>query len=275
MAVWDNSTKWRQGHFLSADAISGARIGEDTDCVVLVISHDCDLAQGPDVEPSVEAIVGRRLDRIDGNYTHAKNVRRLHLTASSGLMVELTATQKVHIPKSTLSEYDPDPAHALSPNELVILQRWLSARYFRSAFADEFNNRLRRTGIEAALRKVASKHGNHIRGIFLDVDDGREVERSGEDDPYTLNVVLVYDTDHDALAAEREANDARQAIENAFNQNCRSGWVWKEIELQSCEVMSDHAITFRQSLALKEWRSEHVSLKNMQPSMSVNRDAQK
>src|ERR1700694_1383286 len=273
MAVWDSSTKWRQGHFLSRDAIKVAGIDEtEADQVVVVISHDCDLAQSPDVEPSVEVIVGKKIGKPDGNYAHAKNVRRLHLNCSAGdqgTIVELSATEKRLIPKESLLHHGPEPSHGVTPDELTILQRWLAARYYRSAFPDEFNLRLRDTGVEAALRKISTKHGVYLRGIFFDVDGGIEVERDREDDTYTLNVVLVYDTDHDADLAQQRAEEAGLATETAFAEKCRSGWVWKNIELQSCEVMSDHAITFRQSLSLKEWRSEHVSLKAkpQQPSM--------
>jgi hypothetical protein len=273
MAVWDNTTKWRQGHMFSADTVAATGIGQDTGIIGIVISHDCDLAQRPDIEPDVEIIVGRKIERLDGNFTHAKSVRRLNLSCSANtpLGIELIATQKLLIPKKILAEHSPDTDHRLSADELGILQRWLSARYFRSAFPDEFNNRLKTTGLETTLRKVATKHGVHIRGIFFDVDGGNEAERNGENDTYTLNVVLVYDTDHDADVARQHADEARQEIENAFVEKCKSGWVWKNIELQSCEVMSDHAITFRQSLSFKEWRSEHISLKAGQPSMFQNK----
>jgi hypothetical protein len=76
-----------------------------------------------------------------------------------------------------------------------------------------------------------------------------------------LNVYLVYDTDHDADAAEQAANEAVGAIEKLFDEKCRNGRAWKSIELQSCEAVSDHAVTLRQSLSLREWRAEHLSLK--------------
>jgi integrase/recombinase XerD len=52
--------------------------------VAVVISHDCDLAQLPDAEPMVEVILGKRIDRLDGNYSYAKNTRRLHLSFTRG-----------------------------------------------------------------------------------------------------------------------------------------------------------------------------------------------
>jgi hypothetical protein len=37
----------------------------------------CDLAQLPETEPMIEVVVGHRIEKADGNYTHAKNARTL------------------------------------------------------------------------------------------------------------------------------------------------------------------------------------------------------
>jgi len=158
----------------------------------------------------------------------------------------------------------------LTYEELVVLQRWLVARYQRSAFADGFNRRLRDTGIETGLKAITSKFGDHLRAIFFDVDAGQEIERSGESDPYELIVTLLYDTDVDPDVAEAQAEQARAAIEALFASKCREGWVWKNIELQSCEVMADQALSFRNAQSFKEWRTEHISLKASPPQPSLN-----
>jgi hypothetical protein len=36
---------------------------------------------------------------------------------------------------------------------------------------------------------------------------------------------------------------------------------WKQIELLDCMVMSDEALTYAQSTLLKQWRLEHLSLR--------------
>jgi hypothetical protein len=98
----------------------------------------------------------------------------------------------------------------------------------------------------------------------------RADERSGTADTYNLNIVLLYDTDNDAAVAEVNAAEASTLIVKAFAEKCCKNLIWN-IELQSCEVMSDHAIPYRQALSFKEWRSENVSLKSKppQPSRSI------
>ncbi|MFH0298069.1 hypothetical protein AAFX91_12665 [Bradyrhizobium sp. 31Argb] len=271
MAIWDNDTKWRQGHFLPRQALLEANLVNDHDAttaIAIVISHDCDLAHSADTEPMVEIVVGQRLTKSDGNYTFAKNVRKLHLHCSSGSrssLVEIAATAKISISKAVLANHEPDTETALTYEELVVLQRWLVARYQRSAFANEFNRRLRATGVEDGLRALTTKYGRYLRAIFFDVDEGREVERTDEVDAYDLVVILLYDTDNDPNEAKAKADEARLAIEQLFAGKCRQGWAWNNIELRSCEVMADRALSFRDALSFKEWRAEHVSLKAKPP----------
>jgi hypothetical protein len=277
MAIWDSNTKWRQGHMLSAQAALGLSLTNRVDAsqtLAMVVSHDCDLAQPTDREPVAEIIVGRKIPTADGNYAFAKNVRTLHLDCTQGStsgIIEIVATDKVSVPKDALQNYEPDPSILLSYEELVILQRWLAVRYHRSAFPDEFNNRLRETGVEKVLKDVSKKFGVHLRAIFFDVDEGREIERSGTADTYDLNIVLLYDTDNDAEIAEANAAEASALIIKAFREKCCNNLIWENIELQSCEFMSDQAITYRQALSFKEWRSENVSLKSKPPQPSLVR----
>jgi hypothetical protein len=81
VADWNRETPWRQGHLLCANAISALSLA-DTDLAektyVIVASHDCDLAQETGSEPFVELIVGHLVEK-DGNCTHGKNSRKLHI----------------------------------------------------------------------------------------------------------------------------------------------------------------------------------------------------
>jgi hypothetical protein len=87
MAIWDSSTKWRQGHMLPAQAARDLNLTNRVDApqtLAIVVSHDCDLAQPTDSEPVVEIIVGREISAANGNYAFAKSVRTLHLECTQG-----------------------------------------------------------------------------------------------------------------------------------------------------------------------------------------------
>jgi hypothetical protein len=105
-AIWTRDTPWRQGHVLTAEAIQALGLSHpetpDSTCVV-VISHDCDLANDAlQIEPDVEVIVGRHLPKGDGNYFWAKAPRTLHVDVQqndTADVVELIATAKRFISK--------------------------------------------------------------------------------------------------------------------------------------------------------------------------------
>jgi hypothetical protein len=71
MGSWNRLTPWRQGSLLTTEAAGAFALRSKEDSArtaVMVISHDCDLAQSPEAEPSVELIVGRFIDESDGNF---------------------------------------------------------------------------------------------------------------------------------------------------------------------------------------------------------------
>lgn len=99
MAEWNRNTPWRQGHLLSQDAITtlGLRhAARSEQTVVIVASHDCDLAQAPEGEPKIEIVIGCLVTDKDGNCTHAKNARKLHVEFVGGdtFWAEFEATAK-------------------------------------------------------------------------------------------------------------------------------------------------------------------------------------
>lgn len=143
-----------------------------------------------------------------------------------------------------------------------ILQRWLAARYRRSAFPDEFNKRLKDMDLDNQLSKILRPHGSFIPAIFFDVDEGEDIERTGPDDIYVLEIIILHTTDEDYEQAQKVAQQAKQKIEIIFKDKLQNkNTEWQHIELKSCTVMSDEALTYRQSTMLKQWRLEHLSLR--------------
>ena len=229
MAEWDRRTPWRQGHVLTAETVAALQLvpGEEaTHHLVVIVSHDCDLAQDPSSEPIVEVIVGHRVNSLDGNFTHGKNPRRLHIAAvdsGAAICIELMATARRPIRKQDLAGHLPSATVLLDPASRNVLQHWLAARYRRSAFPDSFDSYLIETGVARRMAKILEPLGNHIIAVFFDVDEGVEREHQNADDPFTLSIDLLYSTDTDPTAAETAAHTAADAIAEAFRDVASTG----------------------------------------------------
>lgn len=269
MAEWDRRTPWRQGHVLTAETVAAVQLLSDADPahpLVIVVSHDCDLAQDPSSEPVVEVIIGRRIDNADGNFTHGKNPRRLHVPAvdaGAAICIELLATARRSIPKKDLGGHLPSATVLIDPTGKNTLQHWLAARYRRSAFPDAFDSYLVETGVARRLAKILEPLGSHIVAVFFDVDEGVEREHENADDPFTLSIDLLYSTHTNLAAAEAAARTAAEAITAAFRDRCfdKTANKWRAIELLACTPISDEALTYAMSLRLKRWNADHISLR--------------
>ncbi len=269
MVEWERNTPWRQGNIVPNEVAKTLDLlskDASDEALLVVISHDCDLAQPPGTEPNVEIIVGHQIPSVDGNFSYAKNARRLHLTFNGGgnhISVNLVATQKVVVQKVLLSAYAPADEIRLTAIELTILQRWLAARYRRSAFPDEFDKRLEDRGLHNRICRILKTSSDMISAVYFDVDEGQDLKKSGADDVYSLVIYLLYSTDKDPDAAEAIAEAAKCEIEKAFQEKCfaKASRAWHDIELVGCEAIADRAMTVQLAESLKRWSGDHLSLR--------------
>lgn len=267
MPEWTRNSPWRQGSLLTDKTVTALNLapsGCPDATVVIVATHDCDLAQLTDKEPHVEVIVGRRIKKLDGNNTHAKSSRTLHIAfeGNEPFLAEFIITDKRIIDKNDLAGFEPEVNFKLSPPEFATFQLWLAIRYRRAAFPDEFEHRMKESGLASKISKIVKQYGEMITAIFFDVDEKREVSPTVLDDIYVLSIILLHETEYDFKAAEVAANKAKSAIEQAFKKKLRDtqSGVWQKIELRHIDVYSEESLTYRQSKLFRKWRLDHISL---------------
>lgn len=262
MDSWSRSTPWKQGMFLTKETSEELGITDgDPNTAVIVVTHDCDLAQLPESEPCIELVVGKLIDekQVDGNFTNAKTARKLHLPIASANkpFLELEATQKISIDKQALLGHFPSTPQ-LSKESKVILQRWLASRYRRSAFPDAFESRLRHHKLDKKIAEAGKKLGSDISVIYFDIRKN-EAENQGN---FLLDIVILYNTSMEADSARRSAETFKDKIKTAFesrlyNENDDS---WEGIELGYVDAISDESLSYKQAQNLKAWRLEYISL---------------
>ena len=266
-STWSRTIGWHQGHVLPAVALAGLGFAHEADTAVMVVSHDCDLANDNlEIEPSVEVIVGRWVPEADQSLTRTKSPRTLHLQMSCGgetACVELTATAKQLIQKSRLAAWRPDSRYSLDPGGLEILRHWLAVRYKRAAFPDEFDRRLCEvTKLAESLEKILKKVDSIVSAVYFALDTLEE--RAPEDPaPYELRVVLTYEPGADPEHSDDQASDTAEKFRESFRNKCfdKETGSWKHIKLVDAMAISEEDLTVYRAKQLQQWRVEHISLK--------------
>ena len=268
-ATWTRDTPWRQGHVLTAEAIQALGLSHpetpESTCVV-VISHDCDLANDAlQIEPDVEVIVGRQLPQGDGNYFWARAPRTLHvdvLRADTPAVVELIATAKALVPKEALAAFAPDTAFSFPGKSLSALRSWLGVRYNRAAFPDPFVDRLSQFKVDKRLQKIIEPVGNLLSAVYFDVDGSQEVDHS-DGSPYDLKIVLAYPPGDDPEHTADEVEKLEAAIEDLFSKKHfdQATGEWNGIALKGCMSISEDDLTVSKARLLTQWRLEYMTLK--------------
>ncbi len=227
------------------------------DLLVVLISHDCDIAAEAEVEPTIEWIPAE-FAASDGTKTYGKNPRVLELPCATSSSSE----EHLHfdVRRKSFSDKHHFLANAtlygeqLKPEHLVILRRWLSSRYGRSSFPDAFESAMDKA--RKKIDELSKKSGKGIRALYFDLDDGHMTERSGEDDVYELLIYVIYPLETPNEAAKEFASKLQQIFIDKFRQD----GTWKSVELVSCDAICEDNFSLLLANSTKTWRVDHRSL---------------
>jgi hypothetical protein len=177
--------------------------------------------------------------------------------------IELTANAKTLVPKTSLATFSPDLCYRLNPIGLDTLRHWLSVRYKRAAFPDEFDRRMGEvTHLAERLEKIVRAVDPVISAVYFRLDI--LVELSSEDStPYGLEIFLVYEPGMDPAQNGDRADEAAEAVNESFRRKCFSEKEksWKHIKLVNVITVSEDDLTVSQAKRLQQWRLEHLSLR--------------
>lgn len=217
-----DSRGWRQGSLLDHQYLNPDRLPDNFACDVIdeavLISQSCDVVHpNLDNEPVVEFLVGRRVPNLNGEFTHGKNPRRLHLpvqgTAGEVLPIEFRPHHRVMVPRSQLAIWSPLTGRYLLDRDTRELALWLAERYQRPALPDAFNRRL--ANQERALKKLFKRHSSQVSGLYVKLHPAGEV---GDDILYRVNLLVLLPIQ---CVAQRDAVDAfaRQMQEYLKKEN--------------------------------------------------------
>ena len=253
---------WRQGSIFPSSAhselqkLSGIAL-KDSDCCI-VLSQSCDLLFADiAAEPVAEVVVATRLNSpTDGNYTHAKNARRLHFHVYEGDVpraYDARIKTRFNIPKEHLAKYGPDEDRTIRPEELHEIVNWVMARYARHAFPDEFNKRIA-VALEKKI-KGALKGLPNLTAIYVALSTWDELPRNLDYKIFMLGTVKAEDYDNVGIRTALESGIAR--IAGAL-EACDG------IIVDDFEIQSEASVTLDHLRNLTRWYFDYISLQDTQ-----------
>ncbi len=254
----------RQGSILPSEVCRNLKLIDDSELSILIVAtHDCDCVLPVNAEPFIEAMKATVIASADGNFTNAKNPRKLHLELEKNketIAVEVIAAPKIAIPKQAVEGLLPDNTYALSERNKQILSSKLRSRYSRMALPDELVERLR--PVKISIEDVGKASPYALHGIYIYYDPQDEL---GPEDIYEVEIFVLYDVEFENAkeAAEAAVDKIRRRFELKFRTEEVPGMGvrWKGVFLSKCEAVSDINFTFADTLSFQRYHLDHISLR--------------
>lgn len=250
---------WRQGVLLVPN---DERFKENShyevpdDARLLVVSQTCDLVQGSfDREPYFEVLCIHPLGQAPkGEYLAGKNSRRVEFTleAEGGSACHWYALpyERHLVGRDILLERQ--ASEFLDDGQILkMILRWLSRRYTRIAFPEEFLCRLaaRKSKINRKFNRLNPLVGN----IFVRVTPFTELDGSSS---YSLDMLLVMDAEkYDDSAQYDQCNEIKKELERQLGE-CAG------IEIDDISIESTATVTLEDLSGYLDWDFSYLSFRN-------------
>lgn len=208
--------------------------------ITVALSQDCDIVREKTQEPFIEFISGTKIPVPNGNYQNGKNPRVLDIRIGQ-IDYEFSIHDKFRVKKENLeSLYLPAP-EKLDLENLDILRKWVSKRYTRAAFPDNFNNRL---GKNKAYSKLAKNNiSQNVREVFIFVEE-KELDEKNSYEPKILVVI-----------PENLNKDKQEEIETAYERAFTGNGIDPDIQL-----VTENDVTLADLRTYKRWDMDYYSL---------------
>jgi hypothetical protein len=248
---------WRQGGVLSSAALreAGAIVPDDSRDG-LVVSHDCDvLSHDLAKEPYVEVVpftVLRTSRPLESAAQHARQLA-LTLTGPTGTPTEvsLVVHDRVRLDRRVLLRHRPSDRWSISDEARFILGEWMARRYLRPAFPDAFNDRLRASRAQDALRRLMRRWGSLAEQILVRLDTDAELEPA---QLYRIAVLVV------TTREVAENADLRVAVERELYEPMVSALEQSQgIEVIGATLVGEHQVTLERAGEFKQWHPDALS----------------
>ena len=257
-AIKDNG--WRQGVIIDNDlAIKLCDLDliqnfDTQNDIAIVISHSCDVTNPIyKAEPNVELLIAKPTTNRNGNFLHGKNPRKLQVKLEnddSQVFYEVSIHDRIIISRQKLELYSPCHQKTLSDKTIDTMRRWIGARYTRSAFPDEFNNRWKENRDE--IESLIKDKGEFLTAIYLSLKPFEELDT---DENYQLKIIGVIEDDNFESESASDAYQLMDDMERLFNESTG-------IIVVDSQLWSESEITLSDLHYLHKWGYDYMSFRD-------------
>lgn len=257
------SNGWLQGKILKkqfADLLTQivSLPSSNENDIWIVVSQSCDLLNNSfENEPYAEVVKATLIEReVAKTLVFNKNPRMLEceeaFQGEGSQSIRLSIHDRVLIKRSLLANSEPVNNLELKQETIRIITRWISNRYIRPAFPDEFNTRAKREldkiGTKSSFRKAAIK----ITGIWLNTED----QELRKDEEYKVVIIATMKTND--FNNEEFKNEAFKAIDKfeAALSKCVG------IEVEESKLLPESKFTIEDYHNSKHWDFDYLSIRD-------------
>ena len=260
---------WEQGVIFPPDdkifKNGGLDFSVPTGTFLLIVSQTCDLVQGSfETEPYFEALSLFPLNnKPNGQYLGGKNSRRIEFSLdeqSENATYWYTLPYERHLIKRELL-LELKASNSLGDdNTLKMILCWLSRRYTRTAFPEEFVTRIdaRKSQIGKNFARLNSLVSNvYVRVIPFDELNDTEV--------YSMEIILMMDAQKfDVPKIYADCNEIKNQLEKQLDR-C------KGIDVEDINIESTASVTIEDLKGYLEWDYSYLSFREPEEAeMPVN-----
>jgi len=216
----------------------------------VVLSQDCDLIHRDlAAEPNVELVFGEAVPKPDKGYTWSKNARELHVFDSNldKSFAFKTRYRKI-IPRQLLCCHAPQNLR-LNAENVKLLARWISRKYFRAAFPNIFNQRIE--PYEDKIKKLLMRADGHFQEIHINVTSNE----LPPEEPYRIIVLcIVANEDSERQGELQKAIDLGRELKSLLNK-CNG------IEVVECDVRTRGEVSLDDLDLMQRWDFDSISIR--------------
>ncbi len=250
---------WRQGVLLKPEdgrLTENAHYDITEGDLLLIVSQTCDLVQGSfDAEPYFETLCIHPLEREpNGAYLHGKNSRHLEFSIDlegNGVRHWYALPYERHINNRRILLEGQAPGAPLNPQDLKVILTWLSRRYTRTAFPEEFVKRCKTR--EKQLSKNFSRLNPLVSDVYIRLGSFEELE---EDRDYIIDVMLLMKAaDFDDNEKRSRCEQVKKSLEDQIN-NCPG------VVVDSISIESSADLTIEELNGYRLWDYSYLSFRD-------------